>query len=91
MRSILDARDALITLLNCTDILGGRLFISIFQNFKITKFNHFVKDLPTVEALLVQRIADIQDLLPNKIEESLLQCSYIYESMFMDDIFREVQ
>lgn len=68
MRSILDARDALITLLNCIDILG---------------------DLPTVEALLVQRIADIQDILPNKIEESMLQCSYIYESMFMDDVFRE--
>lgn len=47
--------------------------------------------LPSIEALFIQRIVEIQDILPHKIEEAILQCSYVYDTMLMDSVFREVR
>lgn len=46
--------------------------------------------LPSIEALFIQRIVEIQEILPQKIEEAILQCSYVYDTMLMDSVFREV-
>jgi hypothetical protein len=43
-----------------------------------------------MQSLLTQRVTDLQEVLNQRIEEAILQSSYIYDSTLMDSILREV-
>jgi hypothetical protein len=46
--------------------------------------------LSAMQSLLTQRVTDLQEVLNQRIEEAILQSSYIYDSSLMDSILREV-